>query len=131
MNPAVAKPNSMYACMNEIDLKGRRAVISGGAQGIGRAIAERLLASGAAVSLWDRDAALPSETVRELSGKGRVHAAEADVADAQSVEEAAQRAVDALGGIDILVANAGITGPNRKLWEYSPDTWSHVMDVNL
>ena len=117
--------------MNQIDLKGRRAVITGGAQGIGRAIAERLLASGAEVSLWDRDRGLVFATAKELSAKGKVHAAEVDVADEQAVDKALQTTVGALGGIDIMVANAGITGPNLKVWEYPPEAWRQVLEISL
>jgi 2-dehydro-3-deoxy-L-rhamnonate dehydrogenase (NAD+) len=115
--------------MNQIDLQGRRAIVTGGAQGIGRAIAERFLASGAQVSLWDRDANLVASTAAELSGG--VHAVSVDVSSASDVDAATAATVEALGGIDILVANAGITGPNVKLWEYPPDAWREVMDVNL
>lgn len=117
--------------MNQIDLKGRRAVITGGAQGIGRAIAERLLASEAEVSLWDRDRDLVSATAQELSSKGQVHATEVDVADEGAVESAMQATLGALGGIDILVANAGITGPNLNVWEYPPDAWRQVLEISL
>src|SRR3954453_21276415 len=117
--------------MNQIDLAGRRAVVTGGAQGIGRAVAERFLASGATVSLWDRDADLVAKVAAELSGRTTVHAVSADIAEATDVEAATAATVQALGGIDILVANAGITGPNHKLWEYPVDAWRQVMDVNL
>jgi 3-oxoacyl-[acyl-carrier protein] reductase len=117
--------------MNQIDLHGRRAVITGGAQGIGRAIAERFLASGAEISLWDRDAGLLASTAQELSQSGRVHSAEVDVADAGAVERATAATNDVLQGIDILVANAGITGPNLKVWEYPPDAWRQVLEVSL
>lgn len=117
--------------MNQIDLKGRRAVITGGGQGIGRAIAERLLDSGADVSLWDRDRDLVFATAQELSSKGKVHAAEVDVADGAAVESALRATVEALHGIDIMVANAGITGPNLKVWEYPPDAWRQVLEVSL
>jgi 2-dehydro-3-deoxy-L-rhamnonate dehydrogenase (NAD+) len=119
------------AYMNQIDLAGRRAVVTGGGQGIGRTVAERLLASGAAVSLWDRDADLVASTAAELSGRGRVHVVSTDVSSASDVEAATAATVEALGGIDILIANAGITGPNGKLWEYPVDAWRQVMDVNL
>jgi 3-oxoacyl-[acyl-carrier protein] reductase len=115
--------------MNRIDLAGRRAVVTGGAQGIGRAIAERFLASGAAVSLWDRDGALLDAAARELGGT--VHTVAVDVSGATDVDRAAAATDSALGGIDILIANAGITGPNVKLWEYPPDAWREVLDVNL
>jgi len=117
--------------MNQIDLAGRRAVITGGAQGIGRAVAERFLQSGAAVSLWDRDADLVASTAAALSGRGKVHSISADISSAGEVEAATAASVEALGGIDILVANAGITGPNNKLWEYPIEAWRQVVDVNL
>jgi 3-oxoacyl-[acyl-carrier protein] reductase len=117
--------------MNQIDLNRRRAVVTGAAQGIGRAVAERLLASGAAVSLWDRDA-MVSDTARGLqTADRRVHEAVVDVTSASDVERAAAATAEALGGIDILVANAGITGPNHKTWEYPVDAWRQVIDVNL
>jgi 2-dehydro-3-deoxy-L-rhamnonate dehydrogenase (NAD+) len=117
--------------MNQIDLAGKRAVVTGGGQGIGRAVAERFLASGAAVSLWDRDADLVASTAAELSGMGKVHTVAADVSSALDVENATAATVEALGGVDILVANAGITGPNEKVWEYPVDAWRQVMDVNV
>ena len=117
--------------MNKIDLTGGRAVVTGGGQGIGRAIAERFLDSGAAVSLWDRDATLAQATAGELSRRGTVRHVAVDVSDAAGVEGAKATTVEALGGIDILVANAGITGPNVKLWDYPVDAWRQVIDVNL
>jgi 3-oxoacyl-[acyl-carrier protein] reductase len=117
--------------MNEIHLKGRRAVVTGGAQGIGRAIAERFLDSGAQVSLWDRDRSLVFATASELSSKGEVHATEVDVAEAGAVERALASTLNALQRIDILVANAGITGPNLKVWEYPPEDWQQVLDITL
>lgn len=117
--------------MNQIDLRGHRAVVTGGGQGIGRAIAERLLASGAAVSLWDRDATLTAAVTGELSSQGTVHHVAADVSDAAAVEAAANATISALGGIDILVANAGIAGPNLKVWEYPVEAWQQVIDINL
>ncbi|HEV7367986.1 SDR family NAD(P)-dependent oxidoreductase [Arenibaculum sp.] len=117
--------------MNDIDLGGRRAVVTGGAQGIGRAVAERLLRSGAAVSLWDSGGEV-AETADELAALGpRVEACQVDVTDPAAVEAAAASTAAALGGIDILVANAGITGPNMKLWEYPVEAWRQVIDVDL
>ena len=113
---------------NEIDLSGRKAVVTGGAQGIGRAIVERFLASGAEVAIWDRDLRLASAVAEELSG---VTAISADVTSYSDVERARDETVNALGRIDILVNNAGIAGPNTKTWEYPIDAWQQVMKVNL
>lgn len=117
--------------MNRIDLTGRSAVITGGAQGIGRAIAERFLDSGAAVSVWDRNQAATDSTVKELSARGAIHGLAVDVTDAEGVSGAAAATATKLGGIDILVANAGITGPNTECWNYPPDAWRQVLDINL
>ena len=120
--------------MNQIDLKGRVAVITGGAQGIGYAAAERMLQSGASVVLWDIDAArlaTAEDALSQLGAPGRVSTSivelslEADIAAATAV------AVKAHGRIDILVNNAGITGGNGPTWELSPDVWRRVIDVNL
>lgn len=117
--------------MNQIDLAGRRAVVTGGGQGIGRAVAERLLASGASVSLWDRDAQLVESTRVELAHAGTVHQATVDHTDPRSVATALESTVGTLGGIDILINNAGIAGPIHKLWEYPDDEWHKVVDVDL
>ena len=115
--------------MNRIDLDGRRAVVTGGAQGIGRAIAERLLASGASVTLWDRDAG-ELGAAREALGPD-ADAVVVDVADPGSVERAAAETVGAAGRIDILVNNAGIAGPNATTWEYPIDEWRQVIEIDL
>lgn len=118
--------------MNSYDLRGRRAVVTGGAQGFGRAIAERFLESGARVSLWDMDAALLAATAAELGAdRGAVHFVTADVAKLQDVERATTDTTTAFGGIDILVANAGITGPNHVTWEYPVADFSRVVDIDL
>ena len=117
--------------MNRIDLDGQRAVVTGGGQGIGRAIAARLLASGAAVSLWDRDRPLIEATRDELASQGTVHACAIDVTDLAAVEAAVADTNQALGGIEILVNNAGIAGPNHNLWEYPPEAWREVIDIDL
>jgi NAD(P)-dependent dehydrogenase (short-subunit alcohol dehydrogenase family) len=117
--------------MNKIDLSGRRAIVTGGAQGIGFSIAQRLLSSGAAVVLWDRDGEMLSSAVKQLDGQGPVEAITADVADVESVNTAAASTVKKFGKIDILVANAGISGPNMKSWEYPVDAWKQVIDVDL
>jgi len=117
--------------MNKIDLSGRRAIVTGGAQGIGFSIAQRLLSSGAAVTLWDRDGEMLASAVKQLDGQGPVEAITADVADVESVNTAAASTVKKFGKIDILVANAGISGPNMKSWEYPVDVWKQVIDVDL
>jgi 2-dehydro-3-deoxy-L-rhamnonate dehydrogenase (NAD+) len=116
---------------NRIDLEGRIAVVTGGAQGIGRAITERLLRSGAAVAIWDRDQALAEQTARELANSGRVQAYALDVTELADVERACERTLTGFERIDILVNNAGIAGPNQKTWEYPPEAWAAVMSVNL
>jgi len=117
--------------MNEIDLKGRTAIVTGGAQGIGFAVASRLLHSGASVSIWDHDAEVLRQAATQLQPAGRVTSAAVDVTDAEAVQRAADATAQELGKIDILVANAGIAGPNHSLWEYPVDAWKLVIDVNL
>ena len=117
--------------MNQIDLKNRKAVITGGAQGIGLAIAERLLDSGASVSLWDRDECLLKETSNSLSSKGTVQPVAMDVTDLESVSNAVKTTKELLGAIEILVCNAGIAGPTAKIWEYPPEEWQQVIDIDL
>jgi 2-dehydro-3-deoxy-L-rhamnonate dehydrogenase (NAD+) len=117
--------------LNSIDLSNRRAVVTGGAQGIGRAIAERFLASGASVTLWDRDHALLEQTTRELSARGVAKGVTMDVTSARDVEGATRATVEAFGRIDILVANAGIGGASLPLWEYTPEAWRHVIEIDL
>ncbi len=117
--------------MNRIDLQNRCAVVTGGAQGIGRAIAERLLASGAKVSIWDNDNSVLASATSKLGGLGTVHALRVDVTDAAMVEQAAASTADVLGALDILVASAGIAGPNAVTWDYPVDAWRQVIDVNL
>jgi len=117
--------------MNQIDLKNRKAVVTGGAQGIGLAIAERLLKSGASVSLWDRDESLLMETADSLSSKGKVEPVLMDVTDLKSVRNAAEKTEELLGAIEVLVCNAGIAGPTAKIWEYPPEEWQQVIDIDL
>ena len=117
--------------MNQIDLKGRTAVITGGAQGIGFSIASRLIASGATLSLWDRDEALLNKAQADLSTRGEVSIEVVDVASAESVRKGTTSALGKHGRIDILVANAGIAGPNLKSWEYPLNAWKQVIDINL
>jgi 3-oxoacyl-[acyl-carrier protein] reductase len=117
--------------VNRIHLDGRRAVVTGGGQGIGRAIAERLLASGAAVALWDRDRPLVVAARDALARQGDVLAVAVDVTDLEAVEAAVDETIKELGGIDILINNAGIAGPNHPLWEYPPDAWREVIEIDL
>lgn len=116
---------------NRIDLAGRCAVVTGGAQGIGRAIVERFLDSGAAVAIWDRDDSATAKTVQALAARGRVVALAADVSDHQSVERARDATLSTFNRIDILINNAGIGGPTATTWDYPIDAWREVMAVNL
>ena len=117
--------------MNQIDLKGRKAVITGGAQGIGRAVAARFLGDGATVVLWDADAELGAKTVGELSDRGAIFNTALDITDADAVARATENAGQQMGGIDILVNSAGIAGSSLKTWEYSPEEWRRVVDIDL
>jgi NAD(P)-dependent dehydrogenase (short-subunit alcohol dehydrogenase family) len=115
--------------MNQLDLKGRTAVVTGGAAGIGFAIARRLIAGGARVSLWDR-AAVALQTSAETLGNA-THTAQLDVTNEAQVQGARDATVAALGKIDVMVCSAGITGPNMKTWEYPVEDWRQVLDINL
>ena len=117
--------------MNRIDLNGRRAIVTGAAQGIGLAVARRLLESDAAVSIWDRDAELLENAHAELSTLGEVHRAVVELTDADAVARAVDDTADTLGGIDIMVNNAGIAGPTVPSWEYPVEDWRRVIDVDL
>ena len=117
--------------MNQIDLKTRVAVITGGAQGIGYATAERLLRSGASVVLWDIDAAKLDEARRSLAALGPIDGSVVELTDDGAVSAAAAQVVAAHGRIDILVNNAGITGGNATTWELDPSVWRRVVEVNL
>src|SRR6186997_1377840 len=114
---------------SKIDLSGRNAVVTGGAQGIGRAIVARLSESGAAVAIWDRDGKLAADAAAELGGSAI--AVGCDVMRLTEIEAARDTTVTALGRIDILVNNAGIAGPNIPTWEYPIGAWQEVMRVNL
>ena len=117
--------------MNNIDLTQRTAIVTGGARGIGLAIARRLLGSGASVSLWDVDAAALAQAHEELKSQGTVHTAVMDVTSAESAQAAASASAQALGKLDILVNNAGIAGANAKTWETDPKEWRRVLEINL
>jgi 3-oxoacyl-[acyl-carrier protein] reductase len=115
--------------MNQLDFNGRSAVVTGGAAGIGYAIAQRLAASGARVALWDRDEGALENAKSGLGGATLTYSV--DVTDAGAVDRVCGDTSGALGGIDILVCSAGITGPNKPMWEYPLDDWRRVFDVNV
>jgi 2-dehydro-3-deoxy-L-rhamnonate dehydrogenase (NAD+) len=117
--------------MNQIDLHGRIAVVTGGARGIGYTTAERALRSGGAVSLWDVDADKLDEARAKLAELGQVAAQTVDVTSEAAVQSATGATLGLFGKIDILVNNAGITGGNGPTWELSPDVWRRVIEVNL
>jgi 2-dehydro-3-deoxy-L-rhamnonate dehydrogenase (NAD+) len=108
---------------------GRRAVVTGGASGIGRTVAQRIVAEGGRVALWDRDEGRAREAA-EAIGSAAI-ARKVDIVDWGGVEDAAAETARILGGVDILVASAGITGPNVTLADYPPQSWREVIDVNL
>jgi NAD(P)-dependent dehydrogenase (short-subunit alcohol dehydrogenase family) len=114
--------------MNQIDLKDRIAIVTGGARGIGYAVAERLAQSGAGVALWDRDRDAAEAAAKSIPGS---IALSLDVADPAAIESAAAETEKRFGRIDILVASAGITGPNASVADYPVDAWRQVIDVNL
>ncbi|MEC4720092.1 SDR family NAD(P)-dependent oxidoreductase [Noviherbaspirillum sp. CPCC 100848] len=115
---------------NHYDFSGRHAVITGGAAGIGLAIAQRLAEGGASVSLWDRDAEALEHAIGRFD-RERVHTAVVDVAGEQSVAEARDATLARFGKVDVLVTSAGITGPNMSVADYPPEEWDRVMNINL
>ena len=115
--------------MNRLDFEGRTAVVTGGAAGIGLAVATRLVLSGARLALWDLDAKALATAAAGL-GHG-TDTQTLDVADAHAVERAAAATAKAFGRIDALVCSAGIAGPNRTTWEFPVDDWKRVFDINV
>lgn len=108
---------------------GRKAIVTGGASGIGLGVARRLVSEGALVAVWDRSASSLAETRQSLGEN--VVGVEVDITDPDAVAKARDETLSALGGIDILVASAGITGPNVTTWDYPIEAWRQVIDVNL
>lgn len=117
--------------MNQLDMTGRVAVITGGAQGIGYAVAERMLASGASVSLWDINAAQLAKAHAALAALGTLSTEVVELTDEASVEAATQATLKQHGRLDVLVNSAGITGGNGTTWELAPEVWRRVIEVNL
>jgi NAD(P)-dependent dehydrogenase (short-subunit alcohol dehydrogenase family) len=117
--------------MNLIDLKNRVAVVTGGARGIGRAVAERILRSGATVCVWDVDAARLEATEAFLSPLGEVRCIAIDLTLEEQVHTALESTLEQFGKLDILINNAGITGGNAPTWELEPSIWRRVLEVNL
>jgi 3-oxoacyl-[acyl-carrier protein] reductase len=115
--------------MPKYDFAGQAAVITGGAKGIGLAIAQRLIADGASVSLWDLDSERLVKAAESLTGK--VHTQTLDITDSDAVDAAAAAVEREFGHIDILVNSAGITGPNKTIWQYDAADWRQVIDINL
>jgi 2-dehydro-3-deoxy-L-rhamnonate dehydrogenase (NAD+) len=115
--------------MNHIDLNGRCAVVTGGAQGFGRAITERFVASGAKVAIWDHDQPLAESAANEIGSA--VTAFNVDVTDPAAVASARDATLKAFGGIDVLVNNAGIAGVNKTVWETDLEEWRKVLRINL
>ena len=119
--------------MNLLDMKGRHAVITGGATGLGFAIAQRMLASGARLTIWDRDAEgmdAAAAKLRALQPGAEVQTVTVDVTDHASVQRATAQTT-AMAGVDVLVNSAGITGPNTKVWDYPVEAWKQVFEVNV
>lgn len=114
---------------NAIDLKDRIAVVTGGAQGIGRAIAERFIASGAKVAIWDMDKPLADKTAAALGQASKAYAV--DVTNPESIESAVKATLIDFKRIDILVNNAGIAGGNAPTWELPIADWQRVLKINL
>jgi NAD(P)-dependent dehydrogenase (short-subunit alcohol dehydrogenase family) len=115
--------------MNRIDLEGRKAVVTGGAQGFGRAIAERFIASGAQVTIWDLDRALAERTTGELGDAASF--VQVDMSDWDAVRSAAARTEAEMGRVDIMINNAGIAGANATVVDYPVEEWRKVIELNL
>ena len=111
------------------DLKNRTALITGGAQGFGLDIAKRFLESGAKVIIWDIDSEMTKKAIKELN-HNNISSNTVDVSNFREVEKGANEIIKN-SNIDILINNAGITGPTASLWEYDIDMWKKIIDINL
>lgn len=116
--------------MNSYDFNGRVAIVTGGGQGIGLTVAERILASGGKVSVWDRDAAL-LEALKALFDASLLQTLAVDIGDLPAVEAATASVIAKFGQIDVLINNAAIVGPNAKTWEYPPQAFMDVVHIGL
>lgn len=117
--------------MNKIDLEGKTAIVTGAARGIGLAIVERLLDSGARCCLWDIDRDGLNGAMSGLEGKGHVDMEVVDVTRSSAVQTATDGTIRRFGKVDILVNNAGIAGASKKLWECTPEEWRQVINIDL
>ena len=117
--------------MNQIDLQGKTAVVTGAARGIGLAIVRRILASGGRCSLWDNDPAALEAATLALNAGDKVQTLTVDVTDETKVATAAAAVQQRFGAVDILVNNAGIAGVSKKLWECITQEWRAVMELDL
>ena len=117
--------------MNQFDLQGRRAIVTGASRGIGLAIAHRLLLSGATVTIWALDDNVLFSSSKALAAHGTLHSRAVDVSDEAAVITGMKSALETMGGLDILVNSAGISGDHVPLWELSTQNWKRVLDVNL
>ena len=117
--------------MNHYDFEGRVAVVTGAGQGIGLAVAVRMITGGASVSIWDRDAGLLDALSEKGAHGDALQALAADIGDLASVEAATAAAMERFGRIDVLVNNAAIVGPNMATWEYPPDAFAEVVHIGL
>lgn len=115
--------------MNHLDLEGRCAIVTGGASGLGLAITQRLVQSGAKVSIWDVDPQKMAEVASSLGKQVQVDLV--DVSQIDQVEAAFARTLGAFGRVDALVCSAGIAGPTAPTWEYSVRDWIRVNEVNV
>ena len=117
--------------MNNIDLKGKRAIVTGAARGIGFAIADRLLQSGATVTLWDIELPSLEKAQADLESAGNVFSVEVDVTQENSIKRGVELTYEHMGDVEILINNAGITGGNSTVWDMGITEWQKVLDIDL